>query len=79
MTLQLYGKAHTQNKAPGAFLASAAALGWGGVGCLVPLLLLLVPLFWKPLSGDQLSAISFLQQLGDGFLQLAAICFNYVY
>lgn len=43
------------------------------------LLLLLAPLFYYPLNGDRLSAISFFQQLGDGFLQLAAICFNYVY
>lgn len=36
-------------------------------------------LFLSSLNGKRLSAISFCQQLGDAFLQLAAICFNYVY
>lgn len=34
---------------------------------------------FSSLNGKRLSAISFYQQLGDTFLQLAAICFNYVY
>lgn len=34
---------------------------------------------FSSLNGKRLSAISFCQQLGDAFLQLTAICFNYVY
>lgn len=34
---------------------------------------------FSSLNGKRLSAVSFCQQLGDTFLQLAAICFNYVY
>lgn len=34
---------------------------------------------FSSLNGKRLSAISFCQQLGDTLLQLAAICFNYVY
>lgn len=34
---------------------------------------------FSSLNGKRLSAFSFCQQLGDTFLQLAAICFNYVY
>lgn len=34
---------------------------------------------FSSLNGKRLSAILFCQQLGDAFLQLAAICFNYTY
>lgn len=54
--------------------AHTAALYLHGLGR-VPFSLSL----FSSLNGKRLSAVSFCQQLGDTFLQLAAICFNYVY
>lgn len=53
--------------------SSGCVFKWVGQGSFLSLSL------FSSLNGKRLSAISFCQQLGDAFLQLAAICFNYVY